>query len=89
MIVDISVDRYGIDVSCTGTMYLKGYDSLCIVWSTISDIDFYDSTGSYAYYFDTSPQLFYWMQHSIQNPINLSTANQAQRRMIFNIQTII
>ena len=30
MIVYISVDRHGIDVSCTGTMYLKGYDSLCI-----------------------------------------------------------
>ena len=59
MIVDISIDRHGIDVTYTGTMYLKGYDSLCIVWSTISDIDFYDSTGSYAYYFNTSPQLFY------------------------------
>lgn len=55
MIVDISVDRYGIDVSCTGTMYLKGYDNLCIVWSTISDIDFYDSTGLDAYYFNTRP----------------------------------
>ena len=58
MIVDISVDRHGIDVSCTGTMYLKGYDSLCIVWSTISDIDFYDSTGSDAHYFDTRPNYF-------------------------------
>ena len=55
MIVDISVDRHGIDVAHTGTMYLNGYDSLCIAWNTISDIDFYDSTGSYAYYFNTSP----------------------------------
>lgn len=58
MIVDISVDRHGIDVGYTGTMYLKGYDSLCIAWNTISDIDFYDSTGSYAYYFDTRPNYF-------------------------------
>ena len=58
MIVDISVDRHGIDVGYTGTMYLKGYDSLCIAWNTISDIDFYDSTGSYAYYFSTRPNYF-------------------------------
>lgn len=89
MIVDISVDRYGIDVSCTGTMYLKGYDSLCIVWSTISDIDFYDSTGSDAHYFNTSPPNYFTEYNSIQIPINLSTANQAQQRMIFNIRTII
>ena len=80
MIVGISVDRYGIDVTYTSTMYLKGYDSLCIVWSTINDIDFYDSTGSYAYYFDTSPPIILLNVecNSIQIPINLSTANQAQ-----------
>ena len=80
MIVYISVDRHGIDVSCTGTMYLKGYDSLCIVWSTISDIDFYDSTGSDAHYFNTSPPIILLNVecNSIQIPINLSTANQAQ-----------
>lgn len=88
MIVDISVDRHGIDVTYTGTMYLKGYDSLCIAWNTISDIDFYDSTGSYAYYFDTRPNYFTEYDNS-QNQINRSTASQVQRRMIFNIQTII